>query len=333
LLVKRPRRLIRVTTAHRTAGATYDAAALVEGGKALSNRAARSGTTIHGWPAVVLGVPIAAAGLGLAALVLGFLAPATVRTNGMPPWILAMVGVSFAWAGVSTSVHGLLGVRRKAHVRRLQARHPGEPWRWDHPWNERGTHDDTLQRARFFFSVAVFIFVFLTPFHWIGFVAPRRALPFGIVALLFDAIAVGLLVASAYFVLRRLKYGPGMARFGRFPFRRGSPLELHVEAPRALPQHAVATATIRCIQERYVTSGTGEDRTTTVQCFEVFRDTAPAALVGAGAGSRALRVAFDIPQDAPLTDLASRPCRYWEVDVEAITDGVDYAARFLVPVY
>jgi hypothetical protein len=70
-----------------------------------------------------------------------------------------------------------------------------------------------------------------------------------------------------------------------------------------------------------------------VQCFEVYRDSAPAELVGAGAGRQALRVSFAIPADVPVTDLASRPCRYWELDVEAATDGVDYGARFLVPVY
>jgi hypothetical protein len=133
-------------------------------------------------------------------------------------------------------------------------------------------------------------------------------------------------------VLRRFKYGRGVAHLGRFPFRRGSTLELHVEAPRALPQHAVATATLRCIQERYVTTGAGEDRSTTVHLFEVYRDTAPAELINAGP-RRALKVSFAVPSDVPTTDLSSRPCRYWEVDVEAITDGVDYGARFLVPIY
>jgi hypothetical protein len=56
-------------------------------------------------------------------------------------------------------------------------------------------------------------------------------------------------------------------------------------------------------------------------------------LIDAGSGIRALRIAFAVPADIPTTDLASRPCRYWEVDVDAATDGVDYSARFLVPVY
>jgi hypothetical protein len=327
-------RQTRVTTANRTGGASYDAAALVTGGVALPNRPARGGaTTVHGWPAVFVGTLLTGVGLGLAALFMGFVAPGAVRVRELPPRILALVGALFALAGASVAAHGVAGVRRMARVTRMRAAHPGEPWRWDHAWDERVTRDDTGARGRHFAVAAMFLFAFLTPFHWIGFFGPRLALPFGLVALFFDLIGVGLLVAAGYFVARRLKYGPGVARFGHFPFRRGSTLELHVEAPPALPQHALATATLRCVQERYVTTGSGKDRSTTVQCFEIYRDTAPAELTGGGGGRRALRVSFAIPADAPATDLASRPCRYWEVDVEAITDGVDYGVRFLVPVY
>jgi hypothetical protein len=317
----------------RTVETKYDASASISGAVKLSNRVTRSGTTIHGWAAVLFGIPFAAMGFAAAAMAAGIFAPHTLKTRGLPPWLLAMVSGLFAVVGLSVAIHGIRGVQRMVRVTRLRAAHPGEPWRWDHPWNERVAHDDTVGRARHFFVVAMFVFAVLTPFHWIGFFGPRLALPFGLFALLFDAIGVGLLAAAGYFVLRRVKYGRGVALFTSFPFRRGAKLELHVEAPPALPQHALPTATLRCIQERYVTSGTGEDRSTTVECFELYRDTAPAELVGAGGGRRALRVTFPIPGDAPTTDLASRPCRYWEVDVEAITDGVDYGARFLVPVY
>ena len=314
---------------------TYDASGVPLGGVALPNRAARGGaTTIHGWPAVAVGVLVTGIGLGLAGVMLGLIAPGSVKANGeMPTWIIAIVGGLFAWAGLSLTVHGLRGVRSATRVRSLRAMYPGEPWRWDHPWDERVALDDTASRARQFFVVGVFVLVVMTPFNWIGFFGPWVALPFAIVALLFDAIGVGLLVAAGYFVLRRMKYGRGTALLGAFPFRRGSTLELQVQAPPALPQHAAVSATLRCVQERYVTSGTGEDRKTTVECFETYRDAAPAELLGAGGGRRALRVRFDLPADAPTTDLASRPCRYWEVDVEAVTDGVDYGARFLVPVY
>jgi hypothetical protein len=303
------------------------------GGVELRGRQARSATTIHGWPSVILGLPFVAVGLAIISVATGYI---TVRQSGgrqVPSWLIASLGAVFAWAGISCVVHGLRGLRRTARSRQLRAAHPGEPWRWDHAWDERGSTDDTGARAGQSVYAAIFMFVFLAPFHWIGFVAPDGALMFGVVALLFDAAALALLWRGTYLFARRLKYGGGRALFARFPFRPGTTLELHVEAPGALPQHALASATLRCIQERYVKSGTGEDATVTVSCFELYRDTAPAPFIATAIGGRALRVRFELPSDVPITDLASRPCRYWEMDVEAGTDGVDYAARYLVPVY
>ena len=302
-------------------------------GTALANRAARSGTSVQGWAAVVAGLIATTAGIGFAALVTGVVGRGLLTTGGFPPWILAMMGGLFALAGLSSTIHGVRGISRVARVRRLRAAHPSEPWLWDHAWNGRVAFDDTTSRARQFFVISIFFFLFLMPFHWIGFFVPKAGIPFAVVALLFDVIAIGLLAASGYFVLRRLKYGRGIASFGQFPFRRGSTLDLHVQAPRALPQHAVPTATLRCIQERYVTTGTGKNQHLTVECREIYRDTAQVEVVASSGGQRTIRVRFALPADAPATDLASRPCRYWEVDVTAATDGVDYAARFLVPVY
>jgi hypothetical protein len=145
-----------------------------------------------------------------------------------------------------------------------------------------------------------------------------------------DVALLAVLGRGGYLLARRIKYGVARAVYGRFPFRPGTTLELHVEAPAALPQHAVATATLRCVEERYPPDRNGRKQAF-VLCYEVYRDTAPAKPVGGGV--RTLRVRFDLPRDVPVTDLSSRPGRYWEVELEAATDGVDYAARFMVPVY
>jgi hypothetical protein len=303
------------------------------GGVQLTGRQARSGTTIHGWPSVLVGLLVGGVGFTIMAVAAGLL---TIRQSGgrhVPSWLLASVGAVFALAGMSLVVHGLHAALRMARVRRLRAAYPDEPWWWDHTWEERVSFDDTGARAARWLNAAVFMFMILVPFHWIGFFAPRGSLVFGLFALLFDLGILAMLGRAAYLFARRLKYGSGRAFFERFPFRPGTALELHVEAPRRLPQHAMATATLRCIQERYVTRGSGEDATLSVECFEIYRDAGPAQLVSAGAGGRALRVRFDLPRDVPTTDLVSRPCRYWEVSVGASTDGVDYDARYLVPVY
>jgi hypothetical protein len=309
----------------------------------LSNRAARGGAfLIHDWKAIRLGVFLLLVfGLPVAFQADEILARRLVDWSSHW-WFGAFLATVVGSGAFGILGHGVLGLRRTARVRRRRAAHPSEPWRWDYAWDERQTRDDdTARRARLFIGVGIVLLVMLVPFHLIGFgrigegaVVILQTLPFGLAALLFDLIAVALIASGVTLIIRRLKYGQGVATFARFPFRAGEQLELQVQAPPSLPQHAVVTATIRCIQERYVTTQTSDRETrTNVQCFELYRDTSRAEPVGAGLAGRALRVRFGIPADAPLTDLASRPPRYWEVDVDAGTDGVDYGARFLVPVY
>jgi hypothetical protein len=273
-------------------------------------------------------------GIGLAIIgaATGSSAFSLADLGGAPAWLLALTGSLFALAGISSLAHALLETRRASRLKRLRAASPGEPWRWDHSWNERGTTDDTGVRAGDEFVDAIVSVVALVLVLRIVFAADVP-LMLTVAALPAAAVIVARLSRAALLFLRRAKYGRGRALFQRFPFRPGTTLELHVEAPRALPQHADATATLRCIEERYVTRGDSNDTTRVATCFEVYRDTAPAPLIAASTGGRALRVRFDLPRDVPVTDLSSRPCRYWEVDVEASIDGLDYAARFLVPVY
>jgi hypothetical protein len=309
----------------------------------LSNRAARSGSMgVHGWQAVRLGLLLLAAVVGAVAFNADEIFARGLVDRSIGWWIGAYAAAFVASIGLAVLGHGASSIRRIARVRHRRAVHPTERSRWDHEWDERGSRDDdTTRRARQFIGLGIALLVMLAPWHWIGLARIGRApahvialtLPFGLVALLFDLIAVGLVAGGVTLILRRLKYGQGIATFARFPFRVGQQIELHVRAPHSLPQHAVVTATLRCVQERYITRRTSDrEEHTNVQCFELYRDSAPAEMVAA-ADFRTLRVRFAIPSDAPATDLASRPCRYWEVDVEAVTDGVDYGARFLVPVY
>jgi hypothetical protein len=310
----------------------YETSAQVAEADPLPDRLTRSDSMVtaawQGWVVAAIGSVAAIVAVALSANMLGFLGPVLLRFKEMPPWIVALSPLVLAVGAASMAFQGIRDLLHIRRVSEIQAAYPWEPWRWDYPWNERGARDDTGSRALHFFRKAIGPLVVLLPFHWIGFFGPRL-FGFAAVAVLTDLFLLVLLVKACYYAVRRFKYGRGSALFGHFPFRRGSMLELHVQVPRALSQHAKPRATLRCVQERYVDTG----RSTTLQCFEIYRDTAPAELVGAGAGRCTLRVSFTIPADAPTTDLASSPCRYWEVDVEASTDGVDYAARFMVPVY
>lgn len=302
-------------------------------GRELTGRNARSETTVHGWPALVLGLPFAGVGGALVAYGLRWLAPAE-RAGDAPRWLATVAGVIFAWAGLSFVVHGVRGLGRRRRVRELVRRHPGQPWWSDHPWDPRGARDGTGAEMARALYMAVFMAVFLVPFHWIGFFAPDRVLGFGLVSLLFDLAILALLGRAAYLAARRAKFGRGAIAFARFPFRVGETVDAYLAPPRGLERAPEALAgTLRCVGERYEVRGTGEDRRSTVVCYELYAAPVTVTTVDDGAGGTALHVSAPIAPGAPATVLAERPPRYWELELRADAPGVDYAATFLVPVY
>jgi hypothetical protein len=284
---------------------------------------------------VAFGLPFAAGGAALVLFGAGVRGGA-LRGGPGPRWLAAAVGLVFAWIGLAFVVHGARELRRRRAVRRLERRHPGQPWWSDHPWDPRGAGDQTLAEAVRAACVALFVLLFLVPFHWVGFFAPHRVVVFGLFALVFDAVALGLVWRALYLVVRMLKYGRGAVAFARFPFRRGELVELFVAVPSGVSAPSELVATLRCVQERFEVRGSGKGRSTEVVSYELL---APATAVTAvtpppgHAGGAAFRIAARIPADAPATALAERPARYWELELSAALPGVDYGAAFLVPVY
>jgi hypothetical protein len=303
---------------------------VVVGGVKLPGRLVRSRrSATGGWPAVFSQIAFLAAAATGFALWTGFTDMARVT---LP---VALV------AAVVSLVHAVRRIPRNAYNARLRAAHPAEPWRWDHPWDQRGSRDEsTPAEAATSFAAALIMTVFAAGFTGAGFWFlvtgdTRRklfALPFVVIGLVFDYVVVRLFLDAGRLTARRLKYGRVAASFDRFPFRRGEQLRLHVAAPPSLPRHALVTTTLRCIQEGHDGSGAHEDRSR-LHCYEVYRDTAPAEQIDAAPGTRAMRVTFSLPADTHPTELSAYPCRYWEVELEAATEGIDYRARFLVPVY
>jgi hypothetical protein len=294
-------------------------------GRELSNHTDRSGTTIHGWPSIAVGSVFATVGFTIGVLaLLGRLQ----MSGDTPPWIGTVMGAVFAIAGCSFIVHGWAGLAVRRRADRLRATHVQEPWVWDHPWDEIGSRDDAGRRIGRAISFTAFLALFMVPFNWIGFLSPERPLPFTIVAAVMDCTLLGCGWWSVYLIKRRAKYGVSMLRFRRFPFRAGDEVELHLARPRALAGIESPDAVLRCVQERYETRGTGDDRSRVVVAYEMWSATQRAEYVR---GEYVWR--FAVPEGVPGTALSERPPRYWELEVKIETPGVDYAGVFLVPVY
>ena len=299
----------------------------------LKGHQARSATTVHGWPSLLLGLPFLLIGLSVV-LLAGGVIPGVQEQERAPRAFVAMFGALFGLAGLSFVVHGARGISRKAAWKRLQAMHPDEPWQADHAWDAEGVWDDTGQRILKTFYAGFAMAIFMVPFNWIFVLRERH--PFGMAIVgPFDVIIAGILGYGVYLIARRLKYGTTYLRFERFPFVLGDAIDVRFGTSKGIGAFDRLSFTLRCIQERYETRGSGENRSQQVVCYQRYTDSLVMDEAGLFQGGDAeCPLAFPLPDDAELTTaLAERPPRYWELEIRADTPGVDFRATYLVPVY
>lgn len=299
---------------------------LPPGAVELRDGSALSAVAMAGAPAILFGSVF----LGAGTLIVVRALTGSMRGMHAPRELLALCGGIFAIAGAWVIVNGALDLWRKRAAAERAAAMPGQPWYWDHSWRSDGTGNDTMREVVKAFGFALFIVIFLLPFHWVGFMAPNGPRVFGFAALLFDLFAVGLVVRGVRLLLMRRRYGASWLRFARFPFHAGDRVEVSLDGYGGLSAMARLTGTLRCVQERYETRGTGRNRSTKVIRYALWSATSVAARDRNGG----FAFCFDVPAGAPSTALSERPARYWELAVSSDdVPGVDYAASFLVPVY
>lgn len=304
----------------------------------LKDHENRSGTTVHGWSSVLVGMVAAGAGVPAFLAAFGYLDPDP--TSGAPMFVLGLVGGIFALAGLSFVAHGLAGVRRKIRVGRGRQRYPREPWRWDYVWDERGTRDDSTMRLALWAARGVGFGLFCVPFNWLVFFSGELPwwglVGFGLGAGLLDLLVLYAVYRFSRALAQLLRYGAGGLRYGRFPFFLGETLDVTFGQGGRMEGLRGLTATLRCVEERFEVRGSGEDRSSVVVGYEVYSETKTVSIPAGGVG-RALGAAlsFALPEAslAPPASLGERPPVYWELEVKAEAPGVDYGATFLVPVY
>lgn len=283
--------------------------------------------TITGWPEIACGVVLAVA--GYVVMSPAFLAAANVI--GAPPWASPAVGLLSAALGLYLGADGLAGLRHKRTTDSRARAVPDKPWLWEHEWRQDGIGSDTGGEIAKAFGFALFALVFLLPLHWA--VLMVKGLPwvvgFGVV--IFDIVIVGITGHGVNLIRMRRRYGASWLHFRRFPFRTGEKLEATLDATRGMSDVPSLNATLRCVQERYEIRGrTARNRELEVVCYALW---SASARVDRSAGG-AFNFEFEIPADAPSSALRERPSRYWELIVASDDlPGVDYHARFLVPVY
>jgi hypothetical protein len=296
---------------------------------ALPNYPAQSVTAIDGLRSALFGLPFLAVGIFT-----GLVAFHAVRgQKHAPVWIVVLFGAVFFSAGLFLFLHGIHGMIRRALYERGCTQTPGQPWLFDFHWRPAGSSFSAFHAMLSRLLAALGWNAFLVPFFWIGY-TQRGAWPFLVVASLFALVGLIFWARWLKMLADLMRYGNSFLAYDSFPYFLGTTLRARLRAPRHVNMLQSLTLTLRCIQERYVTTGCGRDRSTRVVCYELYKDVLtfdPSRL--ANFVGTEIPLEFTLPTGKLSTALADTPPTYWAIEARGQAPGADYEAYFLVPVY
>jgi len=297
--------------------------------RVLINHPTQSATAIDGWKSVLFGLPFFAAGFFIEFVALNRI---DARKNA-PNWLIATVGSFFFLAGLFLIVHGIRSAIRKSAYDRAAKQAPRQPWLYDFRWQREGftfsAFNSMLQRL----LAALCWNAFLIPFFWVG-TTQRGAWIFAVFAGFFALIGLLFWYRWAQMLGELLRYGNSFLAYNNFPYFLGSKFSARLRAPDHLSDFDELKLTLRCVQERYITSGSGENRKTEVVCFELWGSSqmlSRSQLVAFY--GQEIPIEFSLPEAQPSTTLSAAPPTYWEIEANGKSTHATYEAFFLVPVY
>lgn len=269
---------------------------------------------VFGLPFLLAGLFACAAGLGL------------IGTDGgdAPAAVVFAFGAVFGIVGAGLMISGARSVLRERALSGRLADYHEQPWLFDgwHPEFARDQVAGVLQP----FAVAGFLILFLVPFNYFVFFR-EGPLPVKGIVLLFDALALAGVGHAIYRLGRRVKYHDGQLRYRELPLFASQPLRVTLRFPRALEgRFAELVVTLRCAEQCWEQSGDSKTLVTT----EIYREE---RRFGAGEAHRELALQYELPPGAPGTELHGDRVRFYELEVQAETPGIDYRALYLLPVY
>ncbi len=301
------------------------------------NKEPRCSTPMTGRQGLVFGAIFTAVSIPIVLIAWGVI-PARVH-RGVPMWVVQSIAGCFMAIGLGSLLYGvhrsLRQRRRLAHL----AQRPGETWYADHDWDPERVRDDNPRRLWKHVVVSVYMAVFLLPFNWWAFLSDQGPIFVQIIVGFFDLIMVFSVGYLGYRAVQLLKFGRSYVRFGAFPLHLGDTVRLTFGMRSDLRMFDRLRFVLRFVEEVFETRDSGKDRTTTVVAYELWSHEQDVDATHIGLGGCEAEIAFELPTEGGsgepeyLTNLTDRPPRYWELEVRGDAPGVDYLARFPLPVY
>ncbi len=288
----------------------------------LSGHRGVSVVPVHGWRAVLFGLPFLVCGVGTAvAAALG------MGSSDAPPELVVLGGVVFALGGLVLMVHGVRGVSRAKRLCVEQELRPHEPWAWDYDWDPRGIDARGSHALARWGAASAAATVLLVPLHLGLFDPSLGALVLPLWLGVVDLGWIAALVWTARVALQRRKFGSPRLSYAHFPFRAGEVVEVYVEGVRGLEALERLDCSLRFIEEQY--EATGSNGAYQVNSYQLYCEERSLELRMSGP----IQLRFSLPESSYATRLSERPARYWELALHGGARGLDFSASFVLPIY
>jgi len=275
---------------------------------------------------VAFGLPFVAAGTYLAWLTRFHYDQLSFSGPVMPTPLIYGFAALFVVSGLLLWWVGLRAVTLRLRFERRARQHPEEPWCGDRAWNPKGDRERPFSSAITGLCGFAFLVLFLAPFNW--WMSADPWIPGIVIVAFFDLLPLGYLAYWLYTVGRSMKYGAARITFDRFPFFLGETMDVRLACRGRLDRFRKLSVTVRFIKVKREQSGSSSDNV----CYQHWAE----QLVFDESLLRGVR---ELPISVPLPDgdygtwLSGDSPRYWEFEAKGEGPGIDFLARFLLPVY
>ena len=221
--------------------------------------------------------------------------------------------------------------REEAERKRMMAESPNEPWTWNRQWAEGRIESGSKARMAFALFFAILWNAIAIPAPFLAWSAITEEGEKGaLLVFLFPFVGLFLIVWAVREVIRHRKFGVSVLELESTPgvIGRGIRGDVYLNAPIA--PYEGFTAKLVCV--RRVTTGSGKNRSTSERIQ--WQEESQILDSRREFNRTVIPIAFAIPPDARESDSSnSRDELVWRVEVTADVPGVDFDAKFDVPVF
>lgn len=296
----------------------------------MANSRARSGAAWGIGCLVLFLLPFAAFGIGIVAVAILRLREGNTREA------LLAGGFAALFAAIGVGGIAMLLANRRTILERaaLEDLHPDAPWLWRPDWASGRLVYPTGTLLGAIWAFTALWNVVAAPAGVMGVrIAQQEGKPAAWLILLFPLIGVGLLVHAVRASLRYRRFGVSRLDLSTVPGVVGRSLAGVLRVPVAMQPAEGFTAVLTCV--RVVTSGSAAHASPSeTVLWQEEQMVAGEWRADGGTAETRIPIAFDLPADAAPSDRRDWRSRVeWRLRVSASVPGVDYDARFDVPVF